>query len=80
MQKIIPALNQLLSEELIVGREVDDVPPKNFGGQSICYYLNTKKIKEVREELNVWYLDPRFIIPAVIGLAGLVWAVTKIFI
>ncbi len=67
-KKLIVAINQLLDEGLILGREVNDVPPENHADQSMCFYINTKMLKEVREDLHVWYIDARFINPAVIGL------------
>ena len=79
-QKFVAALNQLLHEELILVIEGGEVPPESGGGQRLAVCLNPDRVTEVRKELLVWYRDPRFIIPAVIGLAGVVWAVASVFL
>ncbi len=78
--EFLAAINKLLHEALISGIEGGEVPPESGGGQRLAVCLNPDRVTEVRKELLVWYRDPRFIIPAVIGRTGVVWAVASVFL
>ncbi len=73
------AVNQLLSEGLIRGAEGDEVPGSTE--RRLLVGINHEKSGVVRQELAaVWFRDPRFIIPALAAVAGLVWAVVSVFL
>ena len=60
-------IDQLLGEELLTEAKLPDAD----GQRRMAIAINPEKLARVREELNVWYKDKKFIIPAVISSVAL---------
>ena len=67
--KYVAAINQLLAEKLILGIDQGGTP---------AFSLNPAEIDDIMKELS-WSRNPTilFLVPVLIALAGLVWAVLK---
>ncbi len=71
-ERYTAALNQLLREKLILGV---NVPENGHEIDQVAIGLNPDHLKDIRKELSPWHKDPIFVIPSIIGILGLLWAV-----
>ena len=67
------AFEQLLKEQLIRGIDSGD-----RGRAAVM--VNPDKIQEIREKLDVWYRDVRFLLSSLLALAGWIVAVLALFL
>ena len=75
--KYLAAANQLLTEKMILAVADTSNPD---GEQPIAIALNPERLEDVRKELYLWYRDPKFVIPAVVAVLGLAWAIFDQFV
>jgi hypothetical protein len=73
----VAALNQLMYEKLIL---YESVPSDTTGKNLLAIGINPDSLEDIRKELSPWYRDPKFLIPAIIGVLGLLWAVLTILL
>ena len=73
----LAALNQLIDEKLILSTSVpSDTTRENL----VAIGINPDRLEDIRKELSPWYRDPKFFIPTIIGVLGLLWAVLTILL
>jgi len=73
-QKYVAAINQLLAEQLILGKSgVESNRP--------AFYLNPDRISDIEKEL-CWYRNPalQWLVGIVIAICGLAWAVIGVLL
>lgn len=76
-EEFLAAIDQLRKEDLI-HCTADEKVPGEYGMQArLAVALNPDAVDRVRKELTSWYQDARFLIPAAIALAALLWSIIK---
>ncbi|MCD4779826.1 MAG: hypothetical protein K8S27_04670 [Candidatus Omnitrophica bacterium] len=76
-ERYLAALNQLLREKLILGVSM---PDNSHEKDQMAIGLNPDRLNNIRKELSPWHMDPKIVIPIIVGMLGLIWAVvSKLF-